>query len=124
MHAKHSLEFKCQSCEKEVPFSLFDIDIKTTIACSNCSKKYTFSDENLIRQLKKFEALCLQIRESEEILGNTSFGVDVGEKSVKIPFKLLLTRLTSCLDLRIGDKPLSISFRFEPLHDSPKKSIT
>ena len=68
--------------------------------------------------MKKFEALCKQICESEEILGNASIGVDCGEHHVKIPYKLLLTRLNSCLDLKIGDQSISITFRIEPLKDT------
>jgi hypothetical protein len=69
--------------------------------------------------MKKFEALCRQICDSEEILGNAHVGVDCGEHRVKIPYKLLLTRLNSCLDLKLGDQSLSIMFRIEPIQDVP-----
>ena len=120
MQSGHTLEFECQKCQKEVPFSIFEVELKHPITCSHCSKKYSFSDDNLIRQLKKFAALCTQIRESEEILGNSAVGVNIGDKNVKIPFKLLLTRLSSYLELKLGDKPVTIAFRLEPLKDSPK----
>ncbi len=38
---------------------------------------------------------------------------------MKIPFKLLLTRLNSTLDLMVGDDPLTIRFRVEPAKDIP-----
>jgi hypothetical protein len=38
----------------------------------------------------------------------------VGPNSVKIPFKLLLLRLKSILDLQIGDTRLTVTFRVEP----------
>lgn len=117
----HTLEFECQECKNPVHFSVFEIDHRTDILCSKCTKRYRFDDEALVRQLKKFEALCHQIHESEEILGTTAVGIDVGHKQVKIPFKLLLTRLSSCLTLSIGGKPFTIAFRFEPLNDIPKK---
>lgn len=119
MQRGHSLEFECRQCQKNINFSIFEIDQKDII-CPHCSKKYCFDDEVLIRQLKKFEALCRQIRESEEILGGAYVGVDTGDKSVKIPFKLLLTRLSSRLDLKLNQELLPISFRFEPLQDLPK----
>lgn len=119
MQRGHNLLFECQKCHQEVQFSVFDVDQKKSIACTHCAKQYSFSDENLIRQLKKFTSLCTQIRESEEILGNSAVGVNIGDRNVKIPFKLLLTRLSSSLELKIGEQALSIAFRLEPLKDSP-----
>ncbi len=110
------LEFKCTSCKTPVAFSIFDFSIeKEHITCNCCNKIYVFTDEKLVRQLKKFELLCKQIVDSEEILSNTSVGIDVGEHHIKIPYKLLLTRLNSCLELKIGSESIYIDFRFEPL---------
>lgn len=122
MKKGHHLEFLCQSCQKPIRFSVFDFEKEEgLVSCMHCKKKYSFSDPTLNRQLKKFEALCRQILESEEILSNTSIGIDIGEHHVKIPYKLLLTRLNSCLDLVIGDQPVSIQFRLEPIKDMPTK---
>lgn len=111
------LQFCCQSCQKPIEFSVFDLEKNKLVACENCDKNYAFADDTLIRQIKKFEALCRQIRDSEEILGNTAVGINIGERLVKIPYKLLLTRLSSSLDLTIGDSLVSISFRIEPGKD-------
>lgn len=120
MQKKSILQFNCQGCHHPIKFSVFDLDDENALCCcSQCNKKYVFNDEVLKRQLKKFEALCRQIADSEEILANTAVGIDVGEHHVKVPYKLLLTRLNSTLDLLIGDQPLSISFRLEPLRDLP-----
>lgn len=112
-----ALEFHCQKCDHPLAFSLFELDENEELVCTHCNQHYYFNDETLIRQLKKFYALCSQIRDSQEILGNTSVGIDIGSEQVKIPFKLLLTRLRSCLDLTLDGKPFTISFRFEPLND-------
>ena len=117
MQRGHTLEFECQSCQSPVKFSILEIEKKPQVICPQCAKQYRFEDSTLIRQLKKFESLCRQIRESEEILGKSSVGIDVGSQKVQIPFKLLLTRLSSYLDLNLGGKPLQIGFRFEPLSD-------
>lgn len=109
-----SLQFKCVSCESDIVFSLFNLNDEKPIACTECKKKYLFNDPNLIRQVKKFAALCAQIRDSEEILGHANIGIDVGEHHVKVPYKLLLSRLNSSLDLNIEGKNLSIQFRTEP----------
>lgn len=117
MQKKRLLQFNCLGCKQPVQFSVFELDQDHPIQCAKCSKKYAFQDDILKRQLKKFEALCRQLVESEEILSNTAVGVDLGEHKIKIPYKLLLTRLNSTLDLKIGNQPLSISFRVEPLRE-------
>lgn len=120
MQKKHKLHFSCQSCQHPVYFSIFDLDERDALVhCSQCSKKYAFHDEILKRQLKKFEALCVQLVDSEEILSNTAVGIDIGEHHVKVPYKLLLTRLNSSLELMIGNQPVSIAFRMEPTKDFP-----
>lgn len=114
---KQMLQLNCHECEHVIDFSIFDLDKNSEILCHSCGKKYILNDENLKRHLKKFEALCRQIIDSEEILSYTAVGIDVGDTHVKIPYKLLLTRLTSSLDLTVGGKPLSFAFRIEPLKD-------
>ncbi|HRD55417.1 MAG TPA: hypothetical protein PLC42_03365 [Parachlamydiaceae bacterium] len=118
MQKGHLLEFNCICCKNPVSFSVFHLtEPHLTVDCENCQKKYAFTDEDLKRQLKKFAALCSQLIESEEILGNAAVGVDLHGHHVKIPYKLLLTRLNSSLDLKIGQHPVSIIFRIEPLKD-------
>lgn len=122
MQKHHSLNFVCHSCESPVSFSLFHLrQEKGHVSCPCCTLTYDFGDETLIRQLGKFEDLCKQIQLSEEILSNTSIGVYVGEKEVKIPYKILLSRLNSKLELSLNGRPLTIIFRFEPLKDLPPK---
>ncbi len=113
------LQFFCTSCQHPIDFNVLAMEQQKGITCPQCQKKYVFSDESLIRQIKKFAALCYQIKESEEILSNTSIGIDITErdKQIKIPFKLLLTRFTTHLDLMLDDKPIAITFRIEPVKD-------
>jgi len=115
MQKGRNLYFSCQKCHKEVNFSLFDIK-DVPIQCA-CGTKYTLDDPVLKRQLQKFESLCKQICESEEILDNTSIGIDFNGKQVLVPYRLLLTRLTPRLDLFIGEEKLTIKFRLEPRKD-------
>lgn len=123
MQRGQHLEITCQSCQCPVRFSIFFLEeTGNVIECKECGKKYGFNDETLLRQLDKFEKLCRQIHESEEILGNSSVGIDVGNNHVTIPFKLLLTRLNSSLELIIGEKPCKIVFRIEPRCDIPSGS--
>lgn len=113
----HNLQFNCQSCATPIYFSVFDAKMASQIfVCSDCGKKHAFNDE-LLKQLKQFEALCRQIHLSQEILGNTSIAIDVGSYHVKVPFNILLTRLSSTIELNIDGKKSLISFRIEPLKE-------
>jgi hypothetical protein len=118
MQKGHLLLFKCQKCSNPVNFSIFELENgEEGVACTECGLVYDFSDESLQRQLKKFENLCLQIQESEEILSNSSIGIYLGDREIKIPYKILLSRLNSTLDLKMGEQTLSIVFRIEPTLD-------
>jgi hypothetical protein len=119
MQKGHLLQFSCQCCQTPVTFSIFEIDKKSAITCSQCQTTFDFSDEKLNRQLHQFENLCRQIQQSEEILSNTSVGIYIGDREIKIPYKILLTRLNSTLDLMIDGRPLTITFRIEPTADTP-----
>lgn len=114
MQKGHHLQFCCQSCQNPIQFSVFDLEKQGKLQCGFCGLIYNFCDEVLKRQLTKFENLCRQIQDSEEILSNTSVGIFIGDKEIKIPYKLLLSRLNSTLDLMVGDRPLTITFRIEP----------
>ena len=115
MQQGQHLQLSCIECKHLIPFSLFEIE--KPLKCLECGKVYAFNDEILKRQLKKFEKLCLQIVDSEEILSQTSIGITVGEKQVEVPYKLLLTRLNSILRLEVAGQPVQIEFRLEPQRD-------
>ncbi len=116
----HRLRFGCTGCHRPVEFSVLELTpTERVITCAHCHKGYSLEDETLLRQLTKFEALCRQIVESEEILSHTSVGIDVGGRQVQVPYKLLLTRFNSSLELDIGGTPMTIDFRLEPLKDRP-----
>jgi len=117
MQKGHVLQFQCLGCQQAVQFSIFTLDSDASICCECCNRKYALNDENLRRQLRKFQALCEQIQESEEILSNTAVGIDIGDHHVQVPYKILLTRLTSNLRLNMGTEEIAICFRMEPLKD-------
>jgi ribosomal protein S27E len=127
MKKGHFLELHCQNCKHPIQFSIFEIKGQH-VACETCQLVYDFNDPVLKRQLEKFENLCHQIQLSEEILSDTSVGVCVGDREVQIPYKLLLTRLNSTLQLIIDNRPVRITFRVEPAkikekdHESIRKT--
>lgn len=114
----HHLEFNCCKCNHIVSFSTLILgEEKKPVKCSHCGQQYGFQDPTLYRQIKKFCALCHQIRESEEILSSTAVAIDIGQHHVQFPYKLLLTRLNSQFDLQIGNERITLTFRVEPLKD-------
>jgi len=120
MQNGHKLQFHCQECDAPILFSVLDREhFSKIVPCSNCKCKYAFDDETLLRHLTQFEALCHQIYASEEILGSTSIAIDVGNHHVEVPFNILLTRLSSVIELNINGKKSVIFFRVEPLKDVP-----
>lgn len=121
----HTLQFLCQNCNEPVLFSVLDPKVSLSrVRCTSCEQVYAFEDEVLKRHLKKFEALCQQIHDSEEILGNASIAIDVGQHHVKVPFNILLTRLSSEIRLKMNGKTMLISFRVEPLKDTPIPTLS
>lgn len=116
----HKLEFSCQNCHSAVAFSVLDrAHFEELLVCEGCGKKYLFDDETLLGHLQQFEALCRQIHASHEILGDTAIAIDVGRHHVKVPFNILLTRLSSVLELEMNGQKAIITFRVEPLRDMP-----
>ncbi|MBS0623391.1 MAG: hypothetical protein JSS62_02090 [Verrucomicrobia bacterium] len=114
----HRLQFQCQQCEQPILFSVLNKQgFSEVLTCSCCGQHYRFDDATLVRQLGLFEALCRQIHASQEILGKTAIAMDVGTHHVKVPFNLLMTRLSSVLELKINGKTTEIIFRIEPVKD-------
>ena len=120
MQVGYQLHFNCLDCSEEVRFSVLGgKDTSAQIVCSSCLKRYAF-DEGILLQLQKFESLCRQIHESRDILGDTQVAVNVDDREVKIPYKLLLTRLSSVLQLQMAGRSVDIHFRLEPVKDVPE----
>ncbi len=112
---QQNLEFKCSECNTPVSFSALDHShLSKTLTCQKCHKQYLLGPQ-ILEQLKQFEALCRQIQLSKSIFGQSAVAVDVGPHQVKIPFQLLLTRLSSILELSIGGEKTSIAFRVDTI---------
>jgi len=120
------LEFHCvaEGCRQAIRFSILDVTGDHRLSCAACGQNYFFNPE-LVSALAKFDKLCRAIHESDEILSDTSVAVNVAGHEVKIPFRLLLTRLNTSLTLRIAqevngkhvERPIEIQFRLQPLTD-------
>jgi transcription elongation factor Elf1 len=111
-----SIEMQCPECG-----SLVSIAYRATAKlpwmaqCAGCGTRFGIESSTIARQIKLFIDLCHQLKASEEILANAAIAITVGSTEVKIPFRLLLTRLKSTLELDVGGKKISIASRTEPL---------
>jgi hypothetical protein len=120
------LQFNCVSegCSHAIKFAILDVKDDQRLTCAACGQSYFFNKE-LVCALAKFDRLCRAIHESEAILSDTNVAVNVGGHEVKVPFRLLLTRLNTSLTLRITQEingkriehPIDVQFRLEPLTD-------
>lgn len=110
------IEFKCvkSGCTSIIPISVLDMQKNHKLRCSGCKNEYVFNDK-LVEQIGKFERLVLAVQDAKEILGQTAVAVDMPGHSVKIPYKLLLTRLNTLLTLRINEEEIRLNFRVDPL---------
>ena len=122
MQIGENLEFSCikDGCNNTVRFSIFDISKNYSVSCSECGNEYKFTS-GLLKEIAKFESLCRAIVESEDILSSTNVSIDVGGHNVKIPFRLLLTRLNTQLDLDMNGKQIGIKFRLMPLQSTANR---
>lgn len=115
---RNNIEFKCVSdnCDEFVCLSLKEIENNPTVTCSACGKTYTFNEE-FINKMKKFEKLVLAVKEAEDILGSTNVAISIKGHQIKVPYRLLLTRLNTLITLNIGNREISFRFRIEPLNE-------
>jgi hypothetical protein len=112
----NDIEFPCvgTECGHILSFSAVDPVSERVIVCPSCKKKYEF-DASLMAKFEKFDRLVRAVREAEGILGDVNIGIDVEGHSVKVPYRLLLTRMNTYLTLKIGDRDVKFRFRVEPL---------
>jgi ribosomal protein S27E len=113
LNERNILHFNCGECGSSVELCPLS---SSEVSCNSCGKEYVFS-EGLSRQLTLFRDLCIQIHRSQEILGQTSIAIDLEDKHLRIPYNLLLTRLSSVIQLEIEGKPCELTFRVEPGKD-------
>ncbi len=109
------IEITCLACRKPVSFSLMDITADAELLCTECGKKYTFN-RALIEKISRFEKLLAAVYDARDLLGNANVGIYFNEQEVKVPYRLLLTRLNTMLTLSVGDKEMAFRFRIEPLN--------
>ncbi len=124
MNENGNIEFECvkPGCNATVEFSLRQVEKDQKIQCASCQNVYHF-DQVLVSKLVLLENLVAAVKNAREILGNTAVGVTVDQQTVTIPYRLLLTRMTTMLTLEIGGQQMVFRFRVEPLREDEIKAI-
>jgi len=110
----HHIEFQCVGCGNPVAFSILQVDAAGRLACATCGKGYGFTSE-LLDKVRLFERLLAAVYDARDLLGSANVGIAFRDEEVKVPYRLLLTRLNSLLTLNIGEKETVFRFRVEPL---------
>lgn len=110
------IEFKCleEKCRQPISFGLLDIEKDPQLKCPKCNKEYSFN-KDFVGKLKKFDNLICAIREAKDILSDTNVAINFKNHELRVPYRLLLTRMNTLLALKIGNDKVIFRFRVEPL---------
>ena len=114
------IDFNCMydDCDHVIQFNLLQLkEGNGILSCPACHRQYEFADDIFIEKLEKLRNLVLAVKDAEDILGDCNVGVTTVNGEVKIPYRLLLTRLNTMITINIGDKSVDFHFRVEPLND-------
>lgn len=110
------VDFECfkGECKGLITFNLKDaLNDDFQAVCQECHCSYAF-DGMLKEKLQKLCDLIIAVRKAEGILGDCNVAVTVAGQTVKVPYALLLTRLNTMINLKVGDKDVDFHFRVEP----------
>lgn len=114
------VDFDCldQDCSGNVVFDLLALsDADGAVTCPECHHPYQF-DRAFVEKLQKLRKLVMTVRECEGILGDCNVAVTTPAGEVKIPYRLLLTRLNTLISLDVSGRTVDFNFRVEPLNDA------
>ena len=117
------IDFDCieKNCETNINFNLLDLKENFgKIACSNCRRIYQF-DKEFLEKLEKLRVLILAVQDAEGILGDCNIAIVTPSGEVKLPYRLLLTRLNTLVSFDCNGKKLEFNFRVEPLNNATFK---
>ena len=115
------IDFTCmdEECDEVIQFNLMQLrDNKGLLKCPACHRQYEFADDVFIEKLEKLRNLLLAVQDAEDILGDVNVGVTTLNGEVKIPYRLLLTRLNTMITLDVGGTKVDFHFRVEPLDNA------
>ncbi len=112
--------FSCisEDCSETVEFNVMALgSTKGIVSCPNCHHQYHF-DEKFIEKLRKLNNLLVAVKDAEDILGDSNVAVTTPAGEVKVPYRLMLTRLNSLLTINFEGQSIDFYFRIEPIDGS------
>ncbi len=109
------IEFRCIACGSTISFSILRMGPDEVLTCAPCGKQYFFNEE-FLDKIRRFENLLAAVHDVKDMLDSTSVAIAFRDEEVKVPYRLLLTRLNTMLTLKINDKETTFRFRVEPLN--------
>jgi hypothetical protein len=115
------IDFTCMDhdCDQVIQFNLMQLkEDKGILKCPDCHRQYEFADDIFINKLEKLRRLLLAVKDAEDILGDCNVGVTTFNGEVKIPYRLLLTRLNTMITIDVGGNKVDFHFRVEPLDET------
>ncbi len=114
-----NIDFACvdDECNNAVRFNLMELrESRGRVRCTECHRQYSF-DAPFLDKLERLRSLIGAVMAAEDILGDVNVAVTTPAGEVKIPYRLLLTRLNTLITLQVGEKKVDFNFRVEPLED-------
>jgi hypothetical protein len=112
------VDFDCLAadCGKTVEFNLMSLgENGGQVVCPHCHNPYKF-DAKFRKKLEKLRVLVLAVQDAQDILGDCNVSINTPVTEVKIPYRLLLTRLNTLISLTVGEHTVDFNFRIEPLN--------
>lgn len=112
------IEFTCthQSCDSIVSFFINNIEMNGKLICKECAKNYSFHPD-FVDKMIRFSKLIKAVQDAKDILGNANVAINVKGHEIKIPYRLLLTRMNTLITLKMDDIDIGFKFRVEPLNE-------
>lgn len=104
-------------CDYEIGFNIMDLIRQDgALQCPQCHRLYQF-DKEFLDKIRRLREMILAVRQAEDILDQTSIGVTTLTGEIKLPYRLLLTRMTTIFNVDIEGKKVDFLFRTDPLNE-------
>ncbi|MCJ8332106.1 MAG: hypothetical protein HRT89_09545 [Lentisphaeria bacterium] len=115
------VDFQCIDCAETIDFNLMTLQENDgQVSCKHCHRPFKFS-KKFQEKLLKLRQLIVAIREAEDIIDDCNVSVTTAIDNVKVPYRLLLTRMNTLISLKVSNKVIDFNFRIEPLNDEAFK---
>jgi hypothetical protein len=119
MQLRAAVDFVCldDDCDSIIKFNVMDLEgSKGRITCPECRREYHFS-RAFLDKLQRLRTLIMAVRGAEDMLGDINVAVTTPMGEVKVPYRLLLTRLNTIISLDVDGRRIDFNFRIEPLNE-------